>query len=48
MATVDEVARQALTAVGSDAGVLLATKWASERYRQLSNRKKFRHLHRIG
>lgn len=48
MATVDEVARQALTAVGSDAGVLLATKWASERYRQLSNRTKFRHLRRIG
>ena len=48
MATVDEVARSALSATGSEAGLLLAIRWASERYRQLASRTKFRHLRQIG
>lgn len=48
MSTVDEVARSAITAVGSDAGLLLAIGWASERYRQLASRTKFRHLRQVG
>jgi hypothetical protein len=48
MAFVDDVARSALSATGSEAGLLLAIRWASERYRQLASRTKFRHLRQIG
>ena len=48
MATmVDDVARATLSAVGSNAGILQAIKWTSDRYRQLSNRGKLRALRRI-
>jgi len=45
--TVDDVARSSLAAVGSNAGLLQAIKWTSDRYRQLSNRGKLRALRRI-
>lgn len=48
MATAGEVARAALAAVGSDANLLLATQWVSERYAQLVGRVRFRHLRRYG
>lgn len=44
---VDDVARSALAAVGSNAGLLLAIRWASDRYRQLSNRGKLRALRKV-
>lgn len=44
---VDDVARASLSAVGSNAGLLQAIKWTSDRYRQLSNRGKLRALRRI-
>lgn len=47
MTTVDDVARSTLAAVGSNAGLLQAIRWTSERYRQLSNRGKLRALRRI-
>jgi hypothetical protein len=47
MATVDDVARAALSAVGANAGLLQAIRWVSDRYRQLANRGKLRALRRI-
>lgn len=48
MATlIDDVARDALAAVGSNAGVLQAIRWASARYRQLANRGKLKALRKI-
>ena len=48
MATiVDDVARSTIAAVGSNAGLLQAIKWTSDRYRQLANRGKLRALRRI-
>src|SRR5579885_1928570 len=47
MLTVDDVARSALNAVGSNAGLLQAIRWVSDRYRQLGNRGKLRALRRI-
>lgn len=47
MATVDDVARATLAAVGSNAGLLQAIKWSSDRYRQLANRGKLRALRKI-
>jgi hypothetical protein len=44
---VDDVARSTLSAVGSNAGQLLAIKWTSDRYRQLSNRGNLRALRRV-
>lgn len=45
--TVDDVARSALSAVDSNAGLLQAIRWASDRYRQLSNRGKLRAMRKI-
>ena len=45
--TVDDVARSALAAVGSNAGLLQAIRWTSDRYRQLANRGKLRALRKI-
>lgn len=44
---VDDVARSALAAVGSNAGLLQAIRWTSDRYRQLANKGKLRALRRI-
>lgn len=48
MVTVDEVARETLNAVGSNAGIIQAIRWASQRYRQLAQRGKMRHLRVVG
>lgn len=48
MVTVDDIAREALNSVGSNAGLIQAIKWVSQRYRQLAQRGKMRHLRRIG
>lgn len=45
---VDDVARETLSAVGSNAGQLQAIKWVSQRYRQLCQRGKMRHLRVTG
>lgn len=45
--TVDDVARAALSSVGSNAGVLQTITWVTDRYRQLSNRGKLRALRKI-
>lgn len=45
--TVDDLARATLAAVGSNAGVLQAIRWTSDRYRQLSNRGRLRALRRV-
>lgn len=48
MATVDDAARQALAEVDTDAGFLRAVGWASDRYREITNRSRFRALRRVG
>lgn len=45
---VEDVARAALAAVDTDAGLLRAVRWTSERYRELTQRARFRHLRTIG
>jgi hypothetical protein len=46
--TVEEVARDVLAAVDSDANFLLACNWISNRYRQLCSRARFKHLRKVG
>lgn len=46
--TAEEVANAVLAAVGCDAGPQLCTSWLSERYRELTNRARFRHLLNYG
>lgn len=46
--TVDDLARSALSCVASNAGIGQVIKWASERYRQLSNQGRMRHLRKVG
>lgn len=48
MATVEQVAREVLAAIDTQAGHLLAVQWVSERYRRLCSRSRFRHLRRLG
>jgi len=48
MATVDDAARAALSAVDSDADFLHVVDWASDRYRELTTRNRFRSLRVIG
>jgi hypothetical protein len=48
MATVDDAAREALAAVDTDAGFLRAVDWASDRYRELTNRSRYRALRKVG
>lgn len=45
---VEDVARSALAAIDTDAGLVRAVRWTSERYRELSNRANFRHLRKVG
>jgi len=44
MATVEEVARDALASIDTDAAFLLAVKWVDKRYKQLASRARLRHL----
>jgi hypothetical protein len=48
MATTEEVARDLLASVNTDAGFLNAVKWIDHRYKQLCSRVRFRHLREIG
>jgi hypothetical protein len=48
MPTAQEVARDILAAVGTDAGHVLAAKWVSDRYVELVSKVKFRHLRQLG
>lgn len=48
MAVVDDAAREALAAVDTDANFMKAVDWASDRYRELSNRVLLRSLRRVG
>src|SRR5574342_657523 len=48
MATVEQVAREVLAAIDTQAGHLLAVQWVAERYRRLASRTRFRHLRRLG
>lgn len=48
MATVEEIARRSLAAVGSLAPILLAGQWVSQRYSEAVGRVRFRHLRRLG
>jgi hypothetical protein len=46
--TVEDVARQVIAAIDSDAGYLLASRWVAHRYQQLCSRSRFRHLRHVG
>lgn len=48
MATIEEIAKEVIASVNSDAGYLLAVKWANSRYQQLVSRARFRHLRETG
>lgn len=48
MATVEEVARDLLAAVGSEVGFLTSIKWIDNRYKQIVSRSRFRHLRKVG
>jgi hypothetical protein len=44
MATIEEIAKEAVAALDSEAGYLLAVKWANSRYQQMVARARFMHL----
>lgn len=46
--TVEDVARDVLAAINSDANYLLACRWVAERYRELCSRTRLRHLRKVG
>jgi hypothetical protein len=46
--TTESIARSALAAIGSDASLLLAATWVSERYQNIVSRIRFRSLRRVG
>ena len=46
--TVEQLARQLIACVDTDAGYLLAAQWLVKRYEQLAVRTKFRHLRQVG
>ena len=48
MATTEDVARDLLASMNTDAGFLNAIKWIDYRYKQLCSRVRFRHLREIG
>ena len=48
MATVEEVARGALAAIGSDTNFLIAAQFVVDRYRQIAARTQFRSLRQMG
>ena len=48
MSTVEDIARDVIAAVDSDAGYLLASRWVAKRYQQLCSRARFRHLRKVG
>lgn len=48
MSTFDDVAREAIGSVGTEASSPLVAQWAARRYQQLASRARFRHLRKIG
>lgn len=46
--TCEDIARAALGAIDTDAGLLRCAGWVNERYRELTQRARFRHLRRMG
>lgn len=44
MATIEEIAKEVIASINSDANYLLAVKWADTRYKQMVSRARFRHL----
>lgn len=48
MATVDELARDVLASIATDAGAIAAAKWIDNRYREMVSRVRFRHLRQVG
>jgi hypothetical protein len=48
MATVEEVVRDLLGSLATDAGAPIAAKWADNRYKELCSRVRFRHLRQVG
>ena len=48
MATIEEIAKEAIASLNSEAGFLLAVKWADSRYKQMVSRARFRHLRETG
>lgn len=48
MATVEEIARDVVGSLGTDAGALLVAKWTDNRYKQLVSKVRPRHLRQVG
>lgn len=48
MATVDELARDVLAAIATDANALAVAKWIDNRYKEMVSKVKFRHLRQVG
>lgn len=48
MATVEEIARDVIGSLGTDAGALLVAKWTDNRYQQLVSKVRPRHLRQVG
>ena len=48
MATVDELARDVIASIDTDANAIAAAKWIDNRYKEMVTRVKFRHLRQVG
>ena len=48
MTTVDEVVRDALASIDTEANAIAAAKWLDNRYKEMVSRVKFRHLRQVG
>ena len=48
MATVEEIVRDLIGSIASDAGAMIAAKWVDNRYQELVSKTKFRNLRAIG
>lgn len=48
MATVDELARDVIASIATDANALAAAKWIDNRYKEMVSKVKFRHLRQVG
>ena len=48
MPTVDELARDVIASIATDANALAAAKWIDNRYKEMMSRVRFRHLRQVG
>lgn len=46
--TIEEITKDALASANASAGVPIAARWANNRYREMVNRVRFRHLRKVG